>query len=103
MCDARALLDCTLTIIEPTVDYGKPVLWVVSHVRKTSLVVQETPAPARQRTRRKPAEVSPSRRERPLPAGKLQPMQLLNATFSGFRNKGDNNFLVSKLTKVTVT
>ena len=55
MCDARALLDCTLTIIEPTVDYGKPVLWVVSHVRKTSLVVKETPAPARQRT---PAEVS---------------------------------------------
>ena len=36
----------------------KPVLWVVSHVRKTSLVVKETPAPARQRTRRKPAEVS---------------------------------------------
>ena len=58
MCDARALLDCTLTIIEPTVDYGKPVLWVVSHVRKTSLVVKETPAPAQQRTRRKPAEVS---------------------------------------------
>ena len=22
MCNARALLDCTLTIIEPTVDYG---------------------------------------------------------------------------------
>ena len=22
MCDVRALLDCTLTIIEPTVDYG---------------------------------------------------------------------------------
>ena len=72
MCDARALLDCTLTIIEPTVDYGKPVLWVVSHVRKTSLVVKETPAPARQRTRRKPAEVSRlfSRPERPLLAGK---------------------------------
>ena len=22
MCNARALLDCTLTVIEPTVDYG---------------------------------------------------------------------------------
>ena len=77
MCDARALLECTLTIIEPTADYGKPVLWVVSHVRKTSLVVKETPAPARQRTRRKPAEVSLldsrlfSRPERPLLAGNL--------------------------------
>ena len=75
MCDARALLDCTLTIIEPTVDYGKPVLWVVLHVRKTSLVVKETPAPARQRTRRKPGRgLSPrlsfiSRPERPLLAG----------------------------------
>ena len=68
MCDARALLDCTLTIIEPTVDYGKPVLWVVSHVRKTSLVVKETPAEAGRGLSLRLSFIS--RFERPLLAGK---------------------------------
>ena len=79
MCDARALLGCTLTIIiEPTVNYGKLVLWVASHVRKTSLVVKETPAPMLQENASEAGRgLSPrlsfiSRPERPLLAGNVK-------------------------------